>query len=184
MNTNATRQKPLYNNCFLQAPDGELLCTCDKRKAMWYDNSNFNFLIQKYRILNLIRNNFISFNGRYVDKSIGELIKEDPLTVRLKFEPAGRAVGETGKYYQTAKENHCVVCANTDNYSRKNIVPREYRKNFPCEYCDYKSYVSGFCFLVFHSIYFKFFLFIYFSCYERPYITRCFITLFKMSSTQ
>lgn len=100
----STRTKPLYYNCFLQAPDGELLCTCDRKKAMWY-----------------------------VSKNIGELIKEEPLTVRLKFEPAGRAVGETGKYYQKVKENQCVVCGNTEDYIRKNVVPREYRRYFPGE---------------------------------------------------
>lgn len=98
------RQKPLYTNCFLEANDGELLCTIDRKKALWY-----------------------------VNKDIGEIVKEDPFTVRLKFEPAGRAVGQTGKYYQTAKENQCVVCGETDKYIRKNVVPREYRKNFPCK---------------------------------------------------
>lgn len=33
----ATRQKPLYTNGLLQAPDGELLSTCDDKKAMWWD---------------------------------------------------------------------------------------------------------------------------------------------------
>lgn len=32
----ATRSKPLYHNCYLEAPDGEMLCTCDNKKAMWY----------------------------------------------------------------------------------------------------------------------------------------------------
>lgn len=90
---------------------------------------------------------------RYVGKGIGELIKEDPLTVRLKFEPAGRAIGQTGKYYQTTKENKCVVCANTDNYSRKNVVPREYRKFFPCMYCSLMFLTFS---LFFRLIYFKF----------------------------
>lgn len=98
------RQKPLYTNCFLEANDGELLCTIDKKKAMWY-----------------------------VNKNLGEIVKEEPLTVRLNFEPAGRAVGQTGKYYQTAKENQCVVCGEAEKYNRKNVVPREYRKNFPCK---------------------------------------------------
>jgi len=31
----ATRQRPLYDNCILQAPDGEVLSTCDHRKAEW-----------------------------------------------------------------------------------------------------------------------------------------------------
>lgn len=98
------RKKPLYTNGFLEANDGELLCTIDNKKAMWY-----------------------------VNKGIGEIVKEDPLTVRLKFEPAGRAVGQTGKYYQMAKENKCVVCGETNNYVRKNVVPREYRRHFPCK---------------------------------------------------
>lgn len=30
------RKSPLYDNCFLHAPDGQPLCTCDKKKAKWY----------------------------------------------------------------------------------------------------------------------------------------------------
>jgi hypothetical protein len=30
------RQRPLYYNCYLLAPDGESLCTCDIKKAEWY----------------------------------------------------------------------------------------------------------------------------------------------------
>ena len=30
------RNKPLYHNCQLWAPDGQLLCTCDVKKALWY----------------------------------------------------------------------------------------------------------------------------------------------------
>ena len=29
-------KRPLYDNAKLQAPDGELLCVCDSRKAAWY----------------------------------------------------------------------------------------------------------------------------------------------------
>ncbi|EDV42761.1 uncharacterized protein Dana_GF18156 [Drosophila ananassae] len=97
-----TQSKAFYDNCFLQAPDGELLCTIDRRKATWY-----------------------------VDQNLGTRICEEPLTVRLNFEPAGRAVGEVGRYYQTPKENRCVVCGQSDAYLRKNVVPREYRRHFP-----------------------------------------------------
>lgn len=31
----AMRAKPLYNNGYLEAPDGELLCRCDNKKALW-----------------------------------------------------------------------------------------------------------------------------------------------------
>ncbi|EDX13367.1 GD20659 [Drosophila simulans] len=98
----ATRTKDFYDNCLLQAPDGELLCTIDRRKASWYLNQN-----------------------------LGTHISEEPFTVRLNFEPAGRAVGDVGRFYQTPKENQCVVCGDRDAYIRKNVVPREYRKHFP-----------------------------------------------------
>lgn len=96
------RSKPLYQNCFLQAPDGDLLCTCDNKKALWY-----------------------------VDKGLAEVVGGEPLTVRLRFEPAGRSVGEVGRYYAQPKANRCVVCGATNSYIRKNVVPREYRKYFP-----------------------------------------------------
>ena len=30
------RKTPLYDHCALYAPDGQLLCTCDRKKAQWY----------------------------------------------------------------------------------------------------------------------------------------------------
>ncbi|XP_075144958.1 exonuclease 3'-5' domain-containing 2 [Haematobia irritans] len=98
----ATRTKALYDNCLLEAPDGELLCTIDRRKAQWY-----------------------------VERSLGEEVNKESFTVRLNFEPAGRTEGDVGKYYQTPKENQCVVCGHKEAYIRKNVVPREYRKHFP-----------------------------------------------------
>ncbi|XP_036322453.1 LOW QUALITY PROTEIN: exonuclease 3'-5' domain-containing protein 2 [Rhagoletis pomonella] len=98
----STRSRALYDNCNLQAPDGELLCTIDSKKAQWY-----------------------------VDQNLGDQVGNNPLTVRLNFEPSGRAVGDVGRYYQTPKENRCVVCGRIDPLSRKNVVPREYRKHFP-----------------------------------------------------
>ncbi|XP_050355123.1 exonuclease 3'-5' domain-containing protein 2 isoform X2 [Nymphalis io] len=109
--SNSTRSKPLYHNCFLQAPDGEILCTCDNKKAVWY-----------------------------VEKELADIVSEDPLTVRLRFEPAGRSVGDVGRYYQLTKENKCVVCGVKDSYIRKNVVPREYRKYFPEIMKDHSSH--------------------------------------------
>ncbi|GBP66293.1 Exonuclease 3'-5' domain-containing protein 2 [Eumeta japonica] len=98
----AIRSKPLYHNCFLAAPDDELLCTIDNKKAQWY-----------------------------IDKGLADMVCEEPLTVKLRFEPASRMVGDVGKYYQLTKENKCVVCGKANIYIRKNVVPREYRKYFP-----------------------------------------------------
>lgn len=55
------------------------------------------------------------------------MIREDPLIVRLKFEPSGRPILDN-KYYILEKENRCVVCGETERTLRKIIVPHEYRK--------------------------------------------------------
>ncbi|XP_069567773.1 exonuclease 3'-5' domain-containing protein 2 isoform X1 [Brachyistius frenatus] len=104
------RKSPLYDNCFLHAPDGQPLCTCDKKKAKWY-----------------------------LDKGIGVLQSEEPFVVRLLFEPSGRPDSQQD-YYLTAKENLCVVCGKADSYIRKNIVPHEYRRHFPTEMKDHNSH--------------------------------------------
>ncbi|XP_032402182.1 exonuclease 3'-5' domain-containing protein 2 isoform X2 [Xiphophorus hellerii] len=106
----SARKSPLYDNCFLYAPDGQPLCTCDKKKALWY-----------------------------LDKGIGELQSEDPFIVRLLFEPSGRPDSQQD-YYLTAKENLCVICGKADSYIRKNIVPHEYRRHFPTEMKDHNSH--------------------------------------------
>ncbi|XP_067847345.1 exonuclease 3'-5' domain-containing protein 2 isoform X2 [Heptranchias perlo] len=106
----SARKSPLYDNCFLHAPDGQPLCTCDRKKAQWY-----------------------------IDKGIGELISEDPFVVKLKFEPSGRPESQQD-YYLTTKENLCVVCGKRESYIRKNIVPHEYRRHFPGQMKDHNSH--------------------------------------------
>jgi len=59
--------------------------------------------------------------------------------VQLKFEPSARP-DEDDSYYLHFKENLCVVCGNKENYSRKNIVPHEYRKFFPDCMKDHHSH--------------------------------------------
>lgn len=95
------RQKPMYDNCQLVAPDGEVLCSCDRNKANWY-----------------------------VYKGLGEAISEEPFVVRLNFEPSGRPKLDN-IFYTMEKINCCVVCGKSENYHRKHVVPSEYRKYFP-----------------------------------------------------
>ncbi|KAH0620703.1 hypothetical protein JD844_021392 [Phrynosoma platyrhinos] len=85
----SARKSPLYDNCFLHAPDGQPLCTCDRKKAQWY-----------------------------LDKGIGELVSMDPFIVRLQFEPSGRPESKVD-YYLTVKQNLCVVCGKTESYIRQ-----------------------------------------------------------------
>nr|CAD7600635.1 unnamed protein product [Timema genevievae] len=98
----ATRKKPLYHNCFMEAPDGDLLCSSDLKKAEWY-----------------------------ISKGLAEKVSDDPFTIRLNFEPSGRAVGDVGKYYKQVKNNCCVVCGSEHSFHRKFVIPSEYRKLFP-----------------------------------------------------
>ncbi|XP_025044076.2 exonuclease 3'-5' domain-containing protein 2 isoform X1 [Pelodiscus sinensis] len=106
----SARKSPLYDNCFLHAPDGQPLCTCDRKKAQWY-----------------------------LDKGIGELVSTDPFVVKLQFEPSGRPESQVD-YYLTVKENLCVVCGKKESYIRKNIVPHEYRRHFPIQMKDHNSH--------------------------------------------
>ncbi|XP_056403024.1 exonuclease 3'-5' domain-containing protein 2 isoform X2 [Hyla sarda] len=106
----SVRKSPLYDNCFLHAPDGQPLCTCDRKKAQWY-----------------------------LDKGIGDLISNDPFVVKLRFEPSGRPESSVD-YYLTVKENLCVVCGKRESYIRKNIVPHEYRRHFPIQMKDHNSH--------------------------------------------
>lgn len=69
----------------------------------------------------------------YVDHGLGEIVQEDPLIVRLNFEPTGRPQkeGNDGYFYLNERQNVCVVCGKDESYIRKNVVPHEYRKHFP-----------------------------------------------------
>jgi len=108
---NSIRKSPLYHNCMLQAPDGQVLCTCDTKKADWY-----------------------------VSKGIGYIVSQDPYTVRLRFEPSGRPEGRAGEYYLSVKPNICVVCGKDESFLRKNVVPHEYRRYFPAVMKDHQSH--------------------------------------------
>ncbi|XP_035673576.1 exonuclease 3'-5' domain-containing protein 2-like [Branchiostoma floridae] len=105
------RRSPFYHNCQLLAPDGTLLSTIDRKKVQWY-----------------------------LQKELGELVSEDPLTVQLKFEPSGRPSSQDDQYYLSVKDNVCVVCGRTESYIRKNVVPHDYRRHFPREMKDHLSH--------------------------------------------
>ena len=66
-----------------------------------------------------------------MSKERGTVVCENPITVRLNFEPAGRPSTDYDQYYLLEKSNMCVVCGSKDSILRKNIVPHEYRRNFP-----------------------------------------------------
>jgi hypothetical protein len=93
----------LYDNCKLLSPQGELLALIDAKRAKWY-----------------------------IKKELGTLEAENPLTVKLKFEPSN-STNREDLFYLTPRENKCVVCGTTTDLTRHHVVPQSFRKHFDLE---------------------------------------------------
>ncbi|XP_065344080.1 exonuclease 3'-5' domain-containing protein 2 [Cloeon dipterum] len=108
---------PVYDNCMLLAPDGEILAACQRSKAEWYVSSGLAEVVEN------------------VDN-------QATLTVRLLFEPKVRSGKDGRNYYATLKRNICVVCGSDkqDSLVKRCIVPREYKIHFPDRDKDHKSH--------------------------------------------
>ncbi|MFA7219163.1 MAG: hypothetical protein WC119_01415 [Synergistaceae bacterium] len=104
------RKQPIYGNCKVQAPDGELMFRCLEKRANWY-----------------------------LKRGLATIIDDDPLTIRLNFEPNGR--GETLAHLKTDRENKCVVCGSTEmsTLTRHHLIPHQYRRYFPDELKEHNS---------------------------------------------
>jgi len=112
-----TLKKPIYENCMILAPDGEILCKCDKKKIQWY-----------------------------LERELADLIKEDPLTAQLKFEPSGRGITnfsdekEDDEFYVEHRKNICVACGSDKNYLRHQIIPGKFRIFFSEKFKSHRSH--------------------------------------------
>ena len=97
------KDKKIYGNCQVLSPDGILMFRCHKKKINWY-----------------------------LKRDLGVIEQEDPLTIRLKFEPKG--LGNHQKPYGLSNmENECVVCGDKNYLTKHHVVPHVYRKFFPLE---------------------------------------------------
>lgn len=104
------RKNPIYGNCRILSPEGKLLCLCLPKKANWY-----------------------------LDRDLAEIVEEDPLTIKLNFQPQGNWQ-EGDDYSLSAKENKCVVCNTEEDLTSHHIVPYCYRKFFPKEIKSHNSH--------------------------------------------
>jgi len=108
-------KSPVYENCKMYAPNGELLSNCDRKKIAWY-----------------------------LTKGLAEKISDDPLSIRLSFEPNGRKERDHSNFdndfYVTDRTNQCVICGAQENYLRFHIIPTLYRQNFPEEMKSHRSH--------------------------------------------
>lgn len=108
-------KKPVYENCKMVAPDGEMLCFCDKRKMLWY-----------------------------LEKGLAIQVELDPPTFKLKFEPNSRGCVDEDKkksdFYTNDRKNCCVVCGFEKNYMRFYVIPVVYRTYLPHYLKSHKSH--------------------------------------------
>ena len=64
----------------------------------------------------------------------------DSLSIRLNFEPNGRAEDDEDDYYLAANRNMCVVCGKDKDYARFHIVPSIYRTHLPESLKSHRSH--------------------------------------------
>lgn len=121
------RKRPLYTNAAMLAPDGQLLCMLDVRKAQWYLDKGLATLEED-----------------------GDGSKGSRMAIRLTFEPAARESGADWEFYTTEKVNQCAVCGSGPPFARKHIVPTEYRRCFPKAHKYHKSHDVLLCCLPCH----------------------------------
>lgn len=101
---------PLYGNCRVENPEGTHIFNCGDKKARWY-----------------------------LSRSLAEIVKSDPLTIRLKFTPNGKGHAADDFYLQK-RQNICVCCGRDDQLTKHHVVPFMYRSHFPDHLKDHNSY--------------------------------------------
>lgn len=101
---------PPYGNCHVQHPNGTAMFNCAYKKAKWY-----------------------------LDRNLAIIIQQDPLIIRLTFEPAGPGRADDAFYLQHRK-NICVRCGTTESLTKHHVVPFCYRKFFSEELKNYSAY--------------------------------------------
>lgn len=100
---NIPKDRKIYGNCRVLSPNGILMFRCDEKKANWY-----------------------------LKKNLGEAISDNPLIVKLNFEPNG--LGNHDKQFGLSDmPNICVVCGTKNHLTRHHVVPYCYRKHLPLE---------------------------------------------------
>lgn len=94
------------------APDGEILCSVDRQRIRWYLDH---------------------------EPPLAEVIREEPLQIRLFFEPKGRRHA-SDPCFIAIKHFLCVVCDAKESLTRHHIVPYCYRKYMPESIKTHSSY--------------------------------------------
>jgi len=97
------KDRKVYGNCQVQSPDGTLMFRCGERKTNWY-----------------------------LKKGLADIISDDPMVIRLNFEPKGKGY-HNSEWGLVKMENKCVNCGSDEFLTRHHVIPYCYRKYFPIE---------------------------------------------------
>ena len=96
-----------YENCVLLKPNGDILSYCDREKINYY-----------------------------LSKGLATLVPDTQfLTIKLNFEPA-QSRDATDAYIsdmfsKVARVNHCMICGQTNSYTKIPVIPDRYRAFLP-----------------------------------------------------
>lgn len=102
--------KIIYSNHVIQAPDGTTMCRAGEDRTSWY-----------------------------LERGLAVVVSEEPFTIRLNFEPAGRGHADD-IFYLGSKENKCVVCGSEKDINKHHVVPRVFRRHLPDRYKNRNSH--------------------------------------------
>jgi hypothetical protein len=109
MPNNAATQV-LFDNCLILAPDGQPTGRCEKKRIDWY-----------------------------LERGLADKVADDPITIKLKFEPSGRR-GMKDPWTLLPKPNHCVVCGATEDLNRHHVVPWSFLRHMPNSHKKHNSH--------------------------------------------
>ncbi|KAK8818618.1 hypothetical protein WA538_003929, partial [Blastocystis sp. DL] len=100
------RKRPVYEDCRLLSPDGQLLCRINKRKLDWY-----------------------------VHRGLGIVVQEEPYTVQLKFEPKSRTPSNSIRLEATDNicvvcgKNTDYVCHSILPHKYRRFLPEKWKSH-------------------------------------------------------
>jgi len=111
------RKRPIYGNCKVLAPDGDLMFRCRDKRANWY-----------------------------LDRNLATIIENDPLTIQLTFEPGGKGPVEKHLKEKRLNICSVCGNTELEQLTRHHLIPYEYRRYFPDELKAHNSiYVIPIC---------------------------------------
>lgn len=107
-------KKAVYENCRIFCPDGQHLCNCNTKKAMWYVHKGLGTIVS---------------DGTKEDSQSSQNLQVKlnfiPNSNKLSLDPSHELYNEEFHIYD--RNNNCVVCSSSVNFSRCQIIPALYR---------------------------------------------------------